>query len=308
MARYVVTGGCGFIGSHLVDKLIDLDHEVYVVDNLSSGKLENLNKKATFFHCDISDTDVMKGIFEECDGCFHLAAIASVEKSINSWVFSHNINLSSTIKLLNISKNINLKKRFPFIYASSAAVYGSNPDYPYTENSLISPISPISPYGIDKYSCELQANFASLQYQLPSIGLRFFNVYGKRQDPKSPYSGVISIFIEKISTEKEVCVFGDGSQFRDFIHVSDVIRHLTSSMELAVTKSMIINVCTGKSSTLHDLIKNLSLIYDLKPKVTYLEERAGDIKYSIGDNSLARRYLHIETTIDLLNGLKKTVL
>ena len=178
-----------------------------------------MNPKAEFVEGDIRDKKIIKDIIKTVDGCFHLAAIASVDMSVKKWSETHETNLTGTINIFEA-----IAKRedgvIPVVYASSAAIYGDNASVPLCES--VQP-SPLTPYGADKLSCELHARIAHLIHNVPSIGMRFFNVYGPRQDPKSPYSGVISIFIEKILNDQPITIFGDGTQTRDFVYVLSLI-------------------------------------------------------------------------------------
>lgn len=301
MAKYLVTGGAGFIGSHLVNELIESGHEVCVIDNLSTGKRSNLNEKAEFFYGDINNERLAKQVMSQCQACFHLAAVASVEASITDWVNTSRTNLSGTIQLLDIAKDLHTDTHpLPFIFASSAAVYGANPDCPYKESDKT---SPISPYGIDKLSSEMQIQFASQFHGIPSAILRFFNVYGERQDPNSPYSGVISIFSKRLQQNKPLHVFGDGQQTRDFIYVKDIVSMLICALEIASNKSPVYNACTGNEVTLNQLVETLSDVMHTQPQVNYEAPRIGDIKISKGDNSLAKMDLNVSANTSLYDGL-----
>ncbi len=186
--KFLVTGGCGFIGSHIVDALIDGGHEVVVIDNLVSGQLENLNSSARLVIGDIRSNGDVEKACDGVDGCFHMAAIASVEEARVNWLYTNSVNAGGTITLFSHSSKTN---KFPIVYASSAAVYGNPEKLPLNENSVT---KPINAYGVDKLSCELHAKVAANIHGVSNVGLRFFNVYGPRQNPESPYSGVISIF------------------------------------------------------------------------------------------------------------------
>ncbi len=302
MSRYFVTGGCGFIGSHLVDALINQGHEVVVLDNLSTGTRKNLNEHAELVTGDICDRDLVIKTMTNCDGCFHLAAVASVQESIHHWVETNRTNLVGTLTLLDIAKEINKQQPFSFVYASSAAVYGNSRNSPpYKESDEL---APISPYGVDKLSCELQAKIAGKLHQLPNTGLRFFNVYGERQNPESEYSGVISILLNKINKGETFSIFGDGEQMRDFIYVRDVVTCLNLAMQHASIESRVFNVCSGKGTTINQLVKTLGEVMNISPVVHYMEARQGDIRISTGDNNLIKNdFLNSEIT-PLNEGLK----
>lgn len=300
MSTYLVTGGCGFIGSHLVDELINQGHKVIVLDNLSTGSLDNLNDKAIFAQGDICDASLVTELMSECDGCFHLAAVASVQESVKHWVETNHTNLVGTITLLDVAKSINAYRPFKFVYASSAAVYGDNPNTPFKEEDRL---SPISPYGADKESCELQARVAGRMYQLPNAGLRFFNVYGERQNPSSVYSGVISIFMHQLRQGKPITIFGDGGQTRDFIYVKDIVQYLCKAMEHASPDSLVYNACNGRGTSIKQLAETLMDILGVHPEINYAKAAPGDARTSLGDNTLAKQRLGITEGTSLTDGL-----
>src|SRR4051812_1375894 len=195
MAHYLVTGGAGFIGSHFVDALVADRHTVRVLGDMSTGKYENLAKTDDLVIADVADQVSVRDAFDGVDGCFHLAAIASVERAHQEWSRAHNVNLTGTIHVFEEARRIQAAtgKPLPVVYASSAAVYGNPTEIPTSECALT---SPVNAYGVDKLGCDLHAAVGSRVHGLEVIGLRFFNVYGPRQDPRSPYSGVISVFCE----------------------------------------------------------------------------------------------------------------
>ena len=221
MSLYLVTGGAGFIGSHLCDALIGRGDSVRVLDDLSTGHRANLPDGVDLVVGDIADPETASRATAGVDGCFHLAAIASVERGINDWLGTHRANLTGAIAIFEAIRRHGTK--VPVVYASSAAVYGDSRTLPIPETAER---RPLSAYGADKLGCELHAVTASHVHGIPTVGLRFFNVYGPRQDPKSPYSGVISIFCERILNGMPIQIYGDGAQTRDFIHVSDVVAAL----------------------------------------------------------------------------------
>ena len=208
MAHYLVTGGCGFIGSHLCAALVARGDRVRVLDDLSTGSRANLAPGAGLVVGDVADPAVVQGAMQGVDGCFHLAAIASVERAVREWLATHRVNLSATIGVFDAARAVG---PVPVVYASSAAVYGDQETLPIAEDA---PKRPLSAYGADKLGCEQQALVAGHVHQVPTMGLRFFNVFGPRQDPKSPYSGVISIFCDRLSAGQPVQVFGDGGRSR----------------------------------------------------------------------------------------------
>jgi UDP-glucose 4-epimerase len=304
MEKILVTGGCGFIGSHLVDRLITLGFEVRVIDNLSTGKIENLNTKAELLIGDICDQSLVNDALKDVDGCIHLAAIASVQQSVEFWKDTHQVNQSGTVTVLEALCTRATPMEYPFIYASSAAVYGDNASVPLSEDDAT---RPLTPYGVDKYSCEHQARVAHLIHNLPSMGFRFFNVYGPRQDPQSPYSGVISIFTDNALRASDITVFGDGQQVRDFIYVSDVVDMLIASLNPHFKDVEIINACTGRQSTILDIIKTLSSITQQKLSTHFQPSRKGDIRTSLGDPKKAKELLNVTAKIVLQEGLQHII-
>ncbi len=300
MSRYLVTGGCGFIGSHLTDELLKLGHTVLVLDNLSTGKKANLNKEAELIVGDICDKDIVAKTLCGCDGCFHLAAIPSVQESVKRWVETHHTNLVGMINLLDVATRLHYDRGFGFTYASSAAVYAEDNCPPFKESDKV---SPISPYGVDKLSCEMQARIAGKLHHLPNVGLRIFNVFGERQNPDSAYSGVISNFINKFKNKEEVVIYGDGGQIRDFIYVKDVVAHFVSAMEHAAIESPVYNACSGKGTTLNELVHILEEIFRLNLKIAHTKPQTGDLRESIGDDSLARLVLRLREKDSLITNL-----
>ena len=211
----MVTGGCGFIGSHLVDALVAEEAiSVVVLDDLSTGKKENLHSEAELIVGDTTDLDTVLRAFANVNGCFHLAAIASVEKSNTEWVRTHTVNITSTVNIFEAARRAH--GLVPVVYTSSAAVYGDCQAVPIREDA---DKQPLTAYGVDKYACDLHARVGWHVHGIASIGMRPFNIYGPRQDPKSPYSGVISIFFDRIRKQLPISIFGDGGQMRDFVYV-----------------------------------------------------------------------------------------
>lgn len=301
MTLILVTGGCGFIGSHLVDTLVNQKHKVKVLDDLSTGKLENLNPKAQIEVGSITDVKTVDSAMQEVDACFHLAAIASTQSSNQDWVGTHQVNLTGTINIFNAARRTG-KRPIPVIYASSAAVYGN------TEENLIDesyPKQPLTAYGADKLGCELHARVAGNIHGVPTCGLRFFNVYGPRQDPSSPYSGVISIFANRILSNQSITIFGDGNQTRDFIFVSDVVRYLIAALNQATTEAPVFNVCTGEGISIHELAQTAMNVAEQVVPIIHQAPREGDIRYSIGNPKAAKDNFNITANITLQEGLSQ---
>lgn len=297
MATFLVTGGCGFIGSHLVDALLARGDDVRVLDDLSTGKRGNIPTQAHFISGDVRDAALLDRAMAGVDGCFHLAAIASVARSNEDWSGTHSINLGGAIAVFDAAARAGRK---PVVYASSAAVYGDCAEMPLSEAS---PTRPLSAYGADKLGCELHARVAGIVHGVPSFGLRFFNVFGPRQDPKSPYSGVISIFARQLLDGQPLSVLGDGEQVRDFIHISDVVGALMRAMDAASLEAPVSNVCSGRPVTINQLAEALSRAAGRPAEIRHMPARVGDIRVSIGDPARARALLALPEAISLDQGL-----
>jgi UDP-glucose 4-epimerase len=307
MARYLVTGGAGFIGSHLVDALIADGHTVRVLDDMSTGKYENLAKTVDLLIADVADEASVRHALDGVDGCFHLAAIASVERGHREWSRAHNVNLGGTIHIFEGARRVQAHtgKPLPVVYASSAAVYGDPTEVPISE---CAPTNPVNAYGVDKLGCDLHAAVGSRVHGLGIVGLRFFNVYGPRQDPRSPYSGVISVFCERISKGLAVDVHGDGKQVRDFVFVGDTVEALRLAMRSAVDHtSAVFNVCSGVATSIKELASAISRIKRGPFSPNYVSTRLGDIRVSVGNPALAHAQLGFRTRISLEEGLAQTV-
>ena len=299
--KALVTGGAGFIGSHIVDRLLDDGHEVIVLDDFSTGHRSNLteHEALTIVEGDISKADTVNECMQGVDWVFHKAAVASVPKTVNDPVGSSLVNYHGTLNLLEAARNNNVKR---FVFASSAALYGDEPTLPKVETMC--PVT-LSPYAVDKLASECACGMYTKLYGLETVCLRYFNVYGPKQDPSSPYSGVISIFTDKLKNNEIPTIFGDGEQTRDFVFVSDVVE---ANMKAITTDNGIgqfFNVATGKKITLNDLLKILSDIYNIEFNVNYSEPRMGDIKESYANIDKAINKLHWTPSVELKNGLEK---
>lgn len=308
MPTYLVTGGGGFIGSHLVEALLARgdDITVRVLDDLSTGKRENTtdDKRLEFTTGDVADINVMRNVMKGCDGVFHLAAVASVQRSNEDWLGTHRMNLTGTITVFEVARTASASGGpIPVVYASSAAVFGANQDCPQSEDSAC---IPLTAYGADKLGCELHARVASHVHGVNSTGFRFFNVYGARQDPSSPYSGVIAIFASRLAAGKGITVFGDGQQCRDFVYVKDVVAYLQAAMfDKPAKGSEVFCLCTGRTTTLLQLADTLGEVIGAKPEITHGEERKGDIRTSFGNPTKLKAKFGFSADTTLLEGLTK---
>ncbi len=302
MAKYLVTGGAGFIGSHLVDALLANGHEVAVLDDFSTGRVENVSSAAKVIRANITDPLVVREALAGSNGCFHLAAIASVQRGNEDWLACHKVNQSGTVTVLDAAR---ANGGIPVVYASSAAVYGDTDGAIAVEDRLP---APLTAYGADKLGSELHADIGWRIHRVPSFGCRFFNVYGPRQDPSSSYSGVISIFARRASEGQELIINGDGEQIRDFIHVSDIVAHLLAAMNLLHCKpaAYVANVCTGRGTNVRDLADLIANLAERPTMVRLGPARPGDARHSIGNSDKATALLGIKARVELAEGLKET--
>ena len=304
MARYLVTGGAGFIGSHLVDALRARGDEALVLDDLSTGHRSNLPTGVRLIEGDVADAAAVRDAIAGADGCFHLAAIASVQRSNEDWLGTHRANQTGTIAVLDAARTAGGGKPIPVVYASSAAIYGDAKDLPLTE--AVAP-RPMTAYGADKLGSELHARVAGVVHGVPTTGMRFFNVYGPRQDPKSPYSGVISVFADRVRQGLEIGIHGDGGQTRDFIFVADVVRHLLAAMSTSIPEARVFNVCTGKATSIVELAQALMTASGRTVEVRHGRARAGDIRASLGNPARAVARLGLKAETPLVDGLRATL-
>lgn len=302
----LVTGGAGFIGSHIVDRLLTDGFEVTVIDNLTTGRLENVanhqgRKDFHFIKSDIRKFDLVKGILRDVDAVFHEAALVGTTCSVENPVLTNEVNVTGTLNLLKACVDSDVKR---FIYASSAAVYGKTETLPHHEG--LAP-RPISPYGASKAAAENYVRVFSDVYGLETVCLRYFNVYGPRQTC-GPYSGVITVFINRLLGNQPPIIYGDGEQTRDFIHVRDVVDASMLALARKSAVGEVFNVATGVAATVNRLASALQEIMDkttLKP--VYVNPRMGDIRHSYADISRARRVLGYNPKVSLKEGLAKLV-
>lgn len=308
MARYVVTGGCGFIGSNLVKAIRRDGHDVIVLDNLSSGRADSIPTDVPIVQADVADTAAVYSVLEkDADGCFHLAANPSVSQSMEDYAGCNRTNLGGTISVFDAVSKLGVERDrpVPVVFASSCAVYGNLQTMPLSEDMET---KPLSSYGADKLCGEIHARMAAGAYNIQSVGLRFFNVFGPGQRPESVYSGVLSVFCRALAAGRSVTIFGDGRQKRDFVYVDDVVEALRVAMRKAGTLSpAVLNVCTGNGLTLLEVGKTISEICGTKFQPEFNTERAGDIKISVGDPTKCAAEMNWESRTEIVEGLKRTI-
>lgn len=304
MDRYLVTGGAGFIGSHLCQRLCAEGHAVRVLDNLSTGRRENLAdilSEIEFVEGDIRDATLLAEVVQQVDCVLHHAAISSVPASVEQPLVEQEINAVGTLRLLEAARQAGVGR---VVFASSASVYGNNPQMPKREDM---PPEPESPYAVSKAMGEYYARVYSQIYGLEVVGLRYFNVFGPRQVPSSPYSGVISIFIAQMRVGEVPTVCGDGHQSRDFVYVGDVAEANMRASTTSGVAGRIYNIGCGRSASLLELIAALNQILGTELVPTFAPPRAGDIRFSSADISRARAELGYEPRVGLVEGLEQTI-
>ncbi|MDJ0753296.1 MAG: NAD-dependent epimerase/dehydratase family protein [Ardenticatenaceae bacterium] len=306
MTRVLVTGGAGFIGSHLVARLDADGVEVLVLDNLSTGSLDNLaGLNYQFFEGDIADFDILKRAAAGCDLIFHQAAMVSVPQSLAHPDLNHRSNIIGNSNLFEAARQAGVGR---VVYASSAAVYGNRPGLPKKENDST---ESLTPYSAGKLFSEILGQTYLNAYGLESVGLRYMNVFGPRQDPSSPYSGVLSIFCQAALNDGVCKVFGDGEQTRDFIYVEDVVQaNLKAAFAPAnqLGDNYIFNIGRGEQTSLNHILRVLGELTGKAINVIYMEERHGDIRHSVADISAARKVLKFDPQVTIKEGLKQTLL
>jgi nucleoside-diphosphate-sugar epimerase len=301
--RALVTGGAGFIGSNLVDALLKNGVSVSILDNLSTGKLANLEhvlERVTFEKGDIRDFDRVRRLADGCDAVFHQAAVVSVPQTVAEPLTSAEINDLGTLNVLEASRQAGVES---VVLASSCAVYGDDPALPKKESM---PLKPQSPYAVQKYTNELNAELYRTLYGLKTTCLRYFNVYGPRQDPSSPYSGVISIFLTKASRKETPLIYGDGQQYRDFVFVQDVVKANLLAAGAGEDTGGVYNIGTGAFVTINDLWKRIAVLNRTGKMPRHLAPRAGDIRESVADIGLAKRRLGYAAGYTFEEGLQLT--
>lgn len=281
--KILITGGAGFIGSHLAEYFINSNHEVFILDNLSTGHRSNVSfiDDLHFIENDVTNKTLVQDLIkkEQFDIVIHLAAVVSVVETINNPILSQKVNIDGTLNLLEANRqyNENLKK---FIFASSAAVYGNTKGLPKKVETFI---DPESPYAIEKYAGEQYTKLYNKLYSLPTTALRFFNIYGPRQDPSSPYSGVLSIMHSKFQKDEAFKFFGDGEQTRDFVYVKDLVQAVSIVINSDFANGGIYNLGTSKPLSLLEMFDEFKKLYSKTIDYSFTEARSGDIKHSYAE-------------------------
>ncbi|KWR75148.1 MULTISPECIES: NAD-dependent epimerase/dehydratase family protein [Pseudomonas] len=299
-APILITGGAGFIGSHLADALLARGFKVRVLDNLSTGKRENLAAEVELLVGDVADAAVVRRALQGCQAVAHLAAVASVQASVDDPVATHQSNFIGTLNLCEALREAGVKR---VLYASSAAVYGHNGQGAAIVEDL--PKAPLTPYAADKLAGEYYFDFYRRQHGLEPAVFRFFNVYGPRQDPSSPYSGVISIFTQRALSGQPITVFGDGEQTRDFIYVADLVQLLVQALEAPQVPEGAVNVGLNQVTSLNQLLGEIGALVGGLPQVAHAEARPGDIRHSRADNGRLLAHYRLERPTPIGEGLAR---
>ena len=303
MARYLVTGGAGFIGSHLAEELRRRGHAVRVVDNLSTGRRANLAHidGVEFLEGDLADLEVARRAVDGIEYVLHQAALPSVSKSVIDPIASNRANIDATLNVLVAARDAGVSR---VVYAASSSAYGNTPTLPKHEGM---PTHPLSPYALQKFVGEQYMSMFTALYGLETVSIRYFNVFGPRQDPSSPYSGVISLFIKALLNGTSPTIHGDGGQTRDFTYVANVVDGVLRAVDAGGAAGRVINVATGGRISLNDLCHTLARIIGTDATPVHGPERAGDVRDSQADISLANSVLGYAPVVPFEDGLRHTV-
>jgi nucleoside-diphosphate-sugar epimerase len=303
VASYLVTGGAGFIGSHLAEELLRRGHRVRVVDSLITGKRANLAAipAAEFVEGDLADADVAAKAAAGMDYVLHQAAIPSVPRSVDDPATTNRANITATLNILVAARAAGVKR---LVYAGSSAAYGDTPTLPKHEEM---PTRPLSPYALQKLVGEQYCRMFTQLYRFPTVTTRYFNVFGPRQDPGSPYSGVISLFATALLAGQAPIVHGDGEQTRDFTYIANVVDGVLRACEAPDVAGAVINVATGQRTSLNELLRILNRLVHVNVRPIFKETRAGDVHDSQADISKAKALLGYEPTVSLEDGLRHTL-
>ncbi|MGN8345987.1 NAD-dependent epimerase/dehydratase family protein [Pseudomonas sp. SMV71] len=299
----LITGGAGFIGSHLTDALLARGHSVRVLDDLSTGKRSNLpldNPAVELIEGDVADAALVAQVMAGCSAVAHLAAVASVQASVDDPVRTHQSNFIGTLNVCEAMRQTGVKR---VLFASSAAVYGNNGEGQSIDEDT--PKAPLTPYASDKLASEFYLDFYRRQHALEPVVFRFFNIYGPRQDPSSPYSGVISIFSERAQKGLPITVFGDGEQTRDFVYVQDLVDLLVQAIEKPEVEVGAVNVGWNQATTLKQMLQALEQVVGKLPPISYGPARSGDIRHSRADNQRLLQRFSFPTQTPMSVGLAR---
>ena len=300
MSTYLITGGAGFIGSHLVTTLLQRGEQVRVLDNFSTGKRANLAHvpEAEIVEGDVSDGAVVRAAMRHVDYVLHLAAQVSVPRSMDQPALTHAVNVNGTLNVLDAAREFNIKR---VVFSSSCAIYGDNDALPLRETAQS---KPLSPYAASKLIGEVYGQTYARAFGLPVVCLRYFNIYGPRQDPASEYAAVIPKFIQRMQNAQAPIVYGDGTQSRDFVYVGDVVRANLLACQRAEAIGRVFNLATGRGVSLLDLLELLNGLLGTALAPDFRAPRAGDIKHSLGSGELIAAVLGFQPEVDLASGLK----
>ncbi len=302
--KYLVTGGAGFIGSHIVRTLLEQGQEVKVLDNFSTGKRENIadfEKQIELIEGDLRDASKVNEAVRGVDIIFHEAAFVSVPQSMDEPQNCFDVNVTGTSMLFDAARRAGVKRA---VFATSAAVYGDSTEMPLTEET---PLRPLSPYAASKRVDEIYGQLYTTSFGLEVVALRYFNVYGPRQRPDSMYAAAVPIFIRRLLDGKGVTIYGDGGQTRDLINVRDVVRVNLVASEHPAAPGQIFNICTGIETRIIDLVEVLQDLFPSAPAPIFAEPRAGDIYRSIGSPQKAANLIGFRAEVTLDQGLKEAV-
>jgi nucleoside-diphosphate-sugar epimerase len=303
MALYLVTGGAGFIGSHLTEELVRRGEQVRVVDSLITGKRQNLAHlpQVEFIEGDLADLAVARRAVAGADYVLHQAAIPSVPRSVQDPITSNQANIDAALNVLVAARDAGVKR---VVYAGSSSAYGNTPTLPKVETM---PTAPLSPYALQKLVAEQYCQMFTQLYGLETVTTRYFNVFGPRQDPSSPYSGVISLFISALVDGRRPTIYGDGGHTRDFTYVANVVDGVLRACTAPKASGQVINVATGGRVSLNELFHGIAGMVGAKVEPIYAEPRAGDVRDSQASIAKAKELLGYEPIVSFEDGLKKTV-
>jgi UDP-glucose 4-epimerase len=303
MAHYLVSGGAGFIGSHLAEELVRRGEKVRIVDNLSTGKRQNIAHlpAVEFIEGDLADLEVARRAVKGIDYVLHQAAIPSVPRSVEDPITSNRANIDASLNILVASRDAGVKR---LIFAGSSSAYGNAPALPKVET--MAP-APLSPYALQKLVGEQYCQMFTQLYGFPTVTTRYFNVFGPRQDPGSPYSGVISLFATALLAGRQPMIHGDGEQTRDFTYIANVVDGVLRACDAPQAAGEVINVATGRRISLNELLRVLNRLVGTSLQAVHQEPRAGDVRDSQADISKARALLGYEPAVSLEDGLERTL-